>query len=64
MVVLNKKISALYVPQFNSDSPLKSKVSHLKNLSLLNFQALDLKFGHISDLWGEGVFAPPPHHPA
>ena len=34
----------LYVPQFNSDGPLKSEVSHLKNLSLFNFQALDPKF--------------------
>ena len=38
-----KKIS-LYLPWFNSEGPLKSEVSHLKNLSLFNFQALDPKF--------------------
>ena len=32
------------MPQFSSDRPLKSKVSHLKNLSLLNFQHLDPKY--------------------
>ena len=42
-VTLKKNI-ALYVPRINSDGPLKSEVSHFKNLILINFQALDPKF--------------------
>ena len=39
-----KKKLALYVPLFNSDGPLKSKVSHFKNMRFFNFQALDPNF--------------------
>ena len=41
---INEKKLALYVPWFNSDGPLKSKVSHLKNLRFFKVQALDPKF--------------------
>ena len=34
----------LYVSRFNSDGPLKSTVSHLKNVKFVNFQDLGPKF--------------------
>ena len=39
-----KKKLVLYLPQFKSYGPLKSDMSHLKNLILFNFQDLDSKF--------------------
>ena len=39
-----KKKLVLYMPRLNSDGDLESVVSHFKNLKILKFQVMDLKF--------------------